>query len=124
MLVLTGDGSFGFNGIELDSAVRNNVPFVTVVSNNAGWASGAVSRQDEPGRYLGFSNYEQMAEAFGCHVERVEDPEQIRPALERAFASGIPALVNVVVDSEVKVVTQPFSAYTKGAVGVKQSYKD
>ncbi len=124
VLVLTGDGSFGFNGIELDSAVRNNVPFVTVVSNNAGWASGAVSRQDEPGRYLGFSNYEQMAEAFGCHVERVEDPEQIRPALERAFASGIPALVNVVVDSEVKVVTQPFSAYTKGAVGVKQSYKD
>ena len=57
-------------------------------------------------------------------MERVEDPEQIRPALERAFASGIPALVNVVVDSEVKVVTQPFSAYTKGAVGVKQSYKD
>ena len=43
-------------------------------------------------------------------------PEQIRPALERAFASGIPALVNVVVDSEVRVVTQPFSAYQKGAV--------
>ena len=124
VLVLTGDGSFGFNGFELDSAVRQNVPFVTVVSNNAGWAAEAVSRQSEPGRYLGYSSYEKMAEAFGCYAERVEQPDDIRPALERAFDSGIPAVVNVIVDSEVKVVTQPFSAYKQGAVGVKQSYKD
>ena len=125
VLVLTGDGSFGFNGIELDSAVRQNIPFVTVISNNAGWAAAAVSRKDvEPGRYLGFSNYEKMAEAFGCYAERVEHPDGIRPALERAFNAGVPALVNVVVDSEVKVVTQPFSAYKQGSVGTKQSYKD
>ena len=125
VLVLTGDGSFGFNGIELDSAVRQNVPFVTVISNNAGWAAAAISRKDtEPGRYLGFSNYEKMAEAFGCYAERVEQPEDIRPALERAFKSGVPALVNVIVDSEVKVVTQPFSAYKQSTLGVKQSYKD
>ena len=124
VLVLTGDGSFGLNAMELDSAVRQNVPFVTVVSNNAGWAAGGPSRRDEPGRYLGFSHYEKMAEAFGCHGEWVERPQDIRPALERAFSSGIPALVNVIVDPDVKVVTQPFSAYKKSVADTKVSYKD
>ena len=57
VLVLTGDGSFGFNGIELDSAVRNNVPFVTVVSNNAGWAG---RRSSPPRRARPLSRLQQL----------------------------------------------------------------
>jgi thiamine pyrophosphate-dependent acetolactate synthase large subunit-like protein len=124
VMVLTGDGAFGLNAMELDSAVRQKVPFVTVVSNNAGWAAGGPSRKSEPGRHLGFSHYEQMAQAYGCHSEWVERPEDIRPALERAFSAGIPALVNVVVDPDTRVVTQPFSAYKKASVGTKVVYKD
>ena len=122
VLVLTGDGSFGFNAMELDSAARQNINIITVISNNAGWAAQAVSRKAEPGRHLGFSSYEKMAEAFGCYSERVERAEDIRPALERAAASGKPACINVIVESEVKVLTQEFSAYKPGSVGQKSAY--
>jgi thiamine pyrophosphate-dependent acetolactate synthase large subunit-like protein len=123
VLVLTGDGSFGFNALELDSAVRQNIPIITVISNNAGWAAQAVSRKGEPGRFLGFSDYEKMAGAFGCYSERVEKPEDIRPALERAAAAGVPACINVIVESEVKVLTQEFSAYKPGSIGQKRTYE-
>jgi acetolactate synthase-1/2/3 large subunit len=123
VLVLTGDGSFGFNAMELDSAVRQNIPIITVISNNAGWAAQAVSRKSEPGRFLGFSDYQKMAEAFGCYTERVEKPEDIRPALERAAAAGVPACINVIVESDVKVITQEFSAYKPGAIGQKRAYE-
>ena len=123
VVVLTGDGSFGFNAMELDSAVRQNIPIITVISNNAGWAAQAVSRQSEPGRYLGFSDYQKMAESFGCYSERVDKPEDIRPALQRAAAAGVPACINVIVESEVKVLTQEFSAYKPGTIGQKRTYE-
>ncbi len=123
VLVLTGDGSFGFNSMELDSMTRNNINVITVISNNAGWAAQAVSKKSEPGRYLGFSDYQTMAEAYGCYSERVEKPEDIRPALERAAAAGVPALINVVVESEVKVITQEFSAHRPEAIGQKRAYE-
>ena len=50
---------------------------------------------------LGDRPYEQMAQALGCHGERVEDPDQIRPALERARDSGLPACLNVMLDPKV-----------------------
>ena len=123
VLVLTGDGSFGFNSMELDSMSRNKINVITVISNNAGWAAGAPAKKDEPGRYLGFSNYEGMAEAYGCYAERVEKPEDIRPALERAAAAGRPALINVVVESEVKVITQEFSSHKTDSIGQKRTYE-
>ena len=106
-MVLTGDGAFGLNGMEIDTAVRNDLPLVLIVSNNGGWAG--VPGAFTVGRELGFTRYDKMAEAlgaWGCHVEK---PGDIRPALEGAFASGKPALINVVTSSA-KATTQRFGS--------------
>jgi acetolactate synthase-1/2/3 large subunit len=109
VLVLHGDGSFGLNAMELDTAVRWKLPVVTVVSLNGGWTADPDG--NKPGRDLGYTRYDKMAEALGCHGEYVEEPSQIRPALERAFKSGIPALVNVKTDYRARATTAAFSNY-------------
>ena len=97
VLVLHGDGSMGMNAMELDTAVRHDLPVVTVISNNGGW--GAVTPgQRTPGQHLGFTAFHEMAEMLGGYGEKVEDPDEIRPALERAFDSGKAAVVNVIVE--------------------------
>ncbi|MDP8924839.1 MAG: thiamine pyrophosphate-dependent enzyme, partial [Chloroflexota bacterium] len=110
VLVLHGDGSFGLNAMELDTAVRWKLPVVTVISLNGGWT--ADPNRDKPGRDLGYTRYDKMAEALGCHAEYVEDPDGIRPALERAFASGIPAVVNVLTDWRARAMTGAFAVYS------------
>jgi acetolactate synthase-1/2/3 large subunit len=110
VLVLHGDGSFGLNAMELDTCVRFNLPVVTVVSLNGGWT--ADPKREKTGRDLGYTAFHKMAEALGCHGEYVEDPALIRPALERAFASGCPALVNVLTDWRARATTAQFSVYT------------
>lgn len=109
VLVLHGDGSFGLNGMELDTAVRHKINVVCVVSLNGGWT--ADPEGIKPGRDLGYTRYDKMAEALGCHGEYVEEPNQIRPALERAFAAGKPALVNVKT-SRARATTAKFSVYS------------
>ncbi|OGA14395.1 MAG: hypothetical protein A3H32_01475 [Betaproteobacteria bacterium RIFCSPLOWO2_02_FULL_63_19] len=109
VLVLHGDGSFGLNAMELDTAARHKINVVCVVSLNGGWT--ADTQGAKPGRDLGFTRFDKMAEALGCHGEYVEEPGQIRPALERAFAAGRPALVNVRTDDRAAAVTAKFSAY-------------
>jgi acetolactate synthase-1/2/3 large subunit len=107
VIVLSGDGSFGMNGMEMDTAMRHNIPVIVVVSNNGGWAAvGGMA-----GRELGFTRYDKMCEVFGCHGEYVEKPEDIRPALERAAASGKPAVVNVLTDPRARSQTVRFSTY-------------
>ena len=108
VIVLSGDGSFGMNGMEIDTMVRHNIPAIVVISNNGGWAGAGVMNA---GRDLGFSRYDEMAKVFGAHGEYVEKPEDIRPALERAVASGKPAVVNVIVDPKARSSTQSFAAY-------------
>lgn len=110
VLVLHGDGSMGMNAMELDTLVRHNLPVVTVISNNGGWTAREPNFR-KPGRELGFTAYDKMAEALGAYGQRVERPEEIRPALERAFASGRPALVNVITDPLAKAVSVRQSAY-------------
>ena len=110
VLVLHGDGSFGLNAMELDTAARFKIPVVTVVSLNGGWTGDA--KRDKPGRELGYTRFDKMAEALGCHGEYVEQPEQIRPALERAFKSGLPALINVKTDFSAQATTASFATYT------------
>src|SRR3990172_5668679 len=109
VLVLHGNGSFGLNAMELDTAVRHKINVVCVVSLNGGWT--AETQAAKPGRNLGYTRYDKMAEALGCHGEYVEEPNQIRPALERAFASGKPALVNVKTDHRARATTGKFTAY-------------
>jgi thiamine pyrophosphate-dependent acetolactate synthase large subunit-like protein len=110
VLVLHGDGSFGLNAMELDTAVRHKLPVVTVISLNGGWT--ADPNGDKPGRELGYTAYHKMAEALGCHGEYVEDPAEIRPALERAFNAGVPALVNVLTDYRARATTAAFAQYS------------
>ena len=110
VVVLHGDGSFGINGMEIDTAVRHKVPVLCVISNNGGWT--ADPKQDKPGRNLGYSRYDKMAMDFGAHGEYCEKPHEIRPALERAAASGKPAVVNVVTDYRARASTIRFSSYS------------
>jgi thiamine pyrophosphate-dependent acetolactate synthase large subunit-like protein len=110
VLVLHGDGSFGLNAMELDTAARFNIPIVTVISLNGGWTADPT--RSKPGRDLGYTAFHKMAESLGCHGELVEAPEAIRPALERAFASGGPAVVNVVTDWKARASTQQFAVYS------------
>src|SRR5438093_6041674 len=110
VVVLHGDGSFGINGMEIDTAVRHKIPVLCVISNNGGWT--ADPKQDKPGRNLGYSRYDKMAQDFGAYGEYVEKPHEIRPALERAAASGKPAVVNVITDYKARASTIRFSAYS------------
>jgi thiamine pyrophosphate-dependent acetolactate synthase large subunit-like protein len=110
VLVLHGDGSYGINANEIDSAVRHNIPVMAVISNNGGWT--ADPQQNKPGRNLGYTRWDKVALAVGAHAEHVEKPDDIRPALERAWASGKPSVVNVVTDYKARATTVRFSAYT------------
>jgi acetolactate synthase-1/2/3 large subunit len=109
VIVVQGDGSFGMNGMEIDTALRHSIPIVCVIGNNAGWT--AVGRGARPGTWLGHTRYDRMFEALGAHTELVEDPAGIRPALERAIASGKPAVVNVLTDPNAASESVRFSAH-------------
>jgi len=113
VVVLHGDGSFGMNAMEFDTAVRHGAAVLVVISLNGGWTGDP--ERAKPGRDLGYTRYDRIAETLGGHGEYVEDPEGIRPALERAaeaVAAGRPALVNVLTDWRARASTAPFTLYT------------
>jgi acetolactate synthase-1/2/3 large subunit len=114
VVVLHGDGSFGINAMEIDTAVRHKIPVVVVISNNGGWTAEAPWSRPlpKPGRKLGYTRYDRMAQELGAYGEFVEKPHEIRPALDRAFASGKPAVVNVITDDKARAQTVRFSAYS------------
>jgi len=103
VVIVYGDGSFGLNGFEFDTAVRFRLPIIGVVGNDGAWGQmmrpqGAVYGWDRlRATLLDYTRYDKIVEAMGGHGELVERPEGIRPALDRAAASGKPALVNVVI---------------------------
>lgn len=103
VLVATGDGSFGFNAIEIDTAVRHKAPVVIVVANNGAWQvevhDQTVSHGKVVGTRLQFSDHAAMARAFGMHGERIDRAEDLPDAIARAFAHA-PALLDVVVTPE------------------------
>ncbi|PYM17091.1 MAG: hypothetical protein DMD81_10600 [Candidatus Rokuibacteriota bacterium] len=114
VVVLHGDGSFGINAMEIDTAVRHRIPVLVVISNNGGWTADAPWQLPlpKPGRHLGRTRYDRVAMELGAHGELVEKPHEIRPALERAYASGKPAVVNVMTSDKARATTVRFSAYT------------
>jgi len=103
VVVLCGDGAFGWNGMEMDTAIRHRLPIVVVVSNNAGFTSRKTG--GNVGRELGFQRYDKVVEALGGYGEFVEKPEGIRPAIERALAAKRTALVNVCTDPLAQATT-------------------
>ena len=100
VVVATGDGAFGFNAMEIDTAVRHKAPVLVVVANNGSWAIEVRDQQETHGKVVGtqlqFADHAAMARAFGMHAERVTSPEELPGAIERAMANR-PALLDVVV---------------------------
>ncbi|GFG75990.1 acetolactate synthase [Mycobacterium botniense] len=106
VVLLQGDGAFGFSGMEWDTLVRHGVPVVSVIGNNGIWGlekhpmealyGYSVAAELRPG-----TRYDEVVRALGGHGELVSTPLELRPALERAFASSLPAVVNVLTDPTV-----------------------
>ena len=103
VVVATGDGAFGFNAMELDTAVRHKAPLLVVVANNGSWAIEVRDQLETHGKVVGtrlqFSDYAAMAKAFGLYAERVERAEDLADAIKRAMANR-PALLDVLVTPE------------------------
>lgn len=118
VVVVSGDSAFGWNGIEIDTACRHDLPIICVIVNNGGITARPSNPEAMmPGQDLGTPDYQMVATAFGGHGERVEKAEDIAPALRRAIASGLPAIINVIVDPYIA------SATNLGFAGVmSQSY--
>ena len=106
VVLLQGDGAFGFSGMEWDTLVRHGVHVVSVIGNNGIWAlekhpmemlyGYSVVAELRPG-----TRYDEVVTALGGHGELVSTPAELRPALERAFAAGLPAVVNALTDPSV-----------------------
>jgi len=103
VVVATGDGAFGFNAMEIDTAVRHQAPLLVVVANNGSWAIEVRDQQKTHGKVVGthlqFADHAAMARAFGMHAERVERAEDLPTAIARALANR-PALLDVAVTPE------------------------
>jgi acetolactate synthase-1/2/3 large subunit len=109
VILVTGDSAFGLNIQELETAYREKLPFICVINCDYRWG------MEVPGQLRAFgggdlvgidhsrSRYDQVAKGFGCFGAYVEDPAEIRPALEAAAKSGLPAVIQVVVDQEANV---------------------
>ena len=106
VVLLQGDGAFGFSGMEWDTLVRHGIQVVSVIGNNGIWAlekhpmeaiyGYSVVAELRPG-----TRYDKVVTALGGHGELVSTPAELRPALERAFSAGLPAAVNVLTDPTV-----------------------
>lgn len=105
VLVIYGDGAFGLNAMEYDTAIRGGTPFVGIIGNDRAWGQTKTVQavmygpDKTPAADLGDTPYDKMVEALGGYGERVEKPSEIGPALRRAFDSGVAACINVPIDS-------------------------
>jgi len=113
VLAVLGDGTFGFHMAEFETAVRHNLPFVAVVGNDSRWNAEHQIQLREYGaqRAHGCSlapatRYDLVATALGGHGEFVQDAAELPAALERAFASGKPACVNVLIEGQAAPVVR------------------
>lgn len=106
VFVIQGDGSFGLNGMDFETAVRFKLPMVCVVGNDASWGQIRIPQvqfhgeEKSPATLLAPTRYDKIVEAMGGHGELVTEPDQLIPALERAVASNTVACVNVMIDPD------------------------
>jgi acetolactate synthase-1/2/3 large subunit len=104
VILFTGDGSFGLTAMEVDTAVRHELPVIVVVSNNAGWGDVRHEQDDQfgAGRHVASelpgARYDLLGEALGAHGQLVTERAQLRPALERAADAGRCAVIDVHTD--------------------------
>ncbi len=106
VVVVAGDGAFGLNGFEFETLTRFRLPVTVVIGNDAGWGEIRIPQRGVYGDDanvavdLARTRYDLLTQAFGGHGEHVERPAELAPALERALASGEPAIVNVSLDPD------------------------
>jgi thiamine pyrophosphate-dependent acetolactate synthase large subunit-like protein len=113
VICVHGDGSFGLNAMEMDTAIRHGINVLVVISLNGGWTADPDGVK--PGRDLGYTRFDRICEVLGGHGEFVERPDDIRPALERAqeqVDAGRIAVVNVVTDHRARAGTATFADYS------------
>lgn len=104
VLCVTGDGAIGFTIAEFDTMVRHGLPVVVVVMNNRSWGASRHYQEANSAQKrivataLGNASYDRVAAGFGCHAQHVSRIEELGPALRAAFASGMPACIDVAID--------------------------
>jgi acetolactate synthase-1/2/3 large subunit len=120
VIMMTGDGAFGFNAMEFDTAVRHKLNVVAILGNDSAWG---IDRQIQLGLYgrpvatdLLQTRYEQVVQGLGGHGEFVEHPEDFAPALERALTCGKPALLNVAIERAISPRAEAAIGRRKAAV--------
>ena len=106
VVLMLGDGAFGFSGMEFDTLARHGVAVVAVMGNNGIWALEKHPMESLYGYSVAAelrpeTRYDELVQTLGCHGELVREPSQLRGAFERALESGKPALVNVLTDPSV-----------------------
>ncbi|MBV8385576.1 MAG: hypothetical protein JO155_02165, partial [Acidimicrobiia bacterium] len=106
VVLLLGDGAIGFNGMDFDTLVRHNLPVVAIVGNNGIWGlekhpMQAIYGYDVAAELQPGTRYDDVVKALGGAGETVTSPTELGPALDRAFAAGVPYLVNVLTDPAV-----------------------
>jgi acetolactate synthase-1/2/3 large subunit len=115
VVLIYGDGSFGLHGLEFEAMVRQNIPVVAIIGNDAGWTQirrGQVELYGETravATALDYTRYDEVVRAVGGFGAWVTEPSQLGPALDQAFASKVPACVNVKLGA---------SDFRKGAISV------
>ncbi len=105
VVCINGDGSFMFNVQELETAVRLKLPIIICVGNNSAWGMlKTYQKNNMKKRYCDVDlpniDYSQIAKSFGCYGENLEKPEDIKLALQRAFDSGLPSVLNIAIAFE------------------------
>ncbi len=106
VVLLLGDGAFGFSGMDFDTLARHGVAVVAVIGNNGIWAlekhpMEAIYGYSVAAELRPETRYDKVAEALGCDGSLVREPGELRPALERSFESGRPTVINVLTDPSV-----------------------
>ena len=106
VVAFTGDGAFGFNGLEFDTAVRHHIPIVCIMGHDSAWGIDRHIQQQVFGKTVATdllpSKYDQVVKALGGHGESVQHPDELPDALERAFSMNRPALLNVQIANAIR----------------------
>jgi len=121
VFVITGDGSFLFNGAEIDTAVRYDIPFVVIIANDSYWGmvyhGNVLAWKSKEKSSIGTKlneevRYDKFAESLGGYGETVIDPEEIKPAIQRALKENVPAVIDVRIDTEAVTILDQYFAST------------
>jgi 2-hydroxyacyl-CoA lyase 1 len=117
VIALEGDAAFGFDGMEVEVAVRHKLPITWIVFNNNGIGGGPATLPEDapppPGAFVPNARYDKVIEAFGGKGYHVETPEQFRTALQESFASGATTLINVAINPQSRRRPQQFTWLTR-----------